>query len=117
MIDGQKPISLGDVPMNTVLKASAFAALAALATGCANTKALEGDVASLKTQVSSLQADVSSLKTSSSAANQTATDAQRAAQAADAKADQALATAQSANQKADANSQSMERMFAKAVSK
>jgi hypothetical protein len=115
-----KPINEEVRSMNTALKTIAITGFVVLAAGCSTTKALQGDVASLKEQVSSLQADVTTLKSGAGTASQaatTATEAQRTAQAADAKAEQALAAAQAANQKAENAAASADRMFAKAVSK
>ena len=103
--------------MNTALKTIAVAGFAALAAGCANTKTLETEVASLRNQIGTLQADVDGLKRTGTTTAQAATEAQRTAQAATSKADQALATAQAADRKVDATSESMNRMFAKSVSK
>jgi hypothetical protein len=103
--------------MNTGLKTIAVVAVGMLTVGCASTKALDADVAALKTQVGSLQSEVDTLKRGATSTAQSAADAQRAAQTASTKADQALAAAQAADRKVDATSESMTRMFAKSVSK
>src|SRR5262245_32768088 len=94
------------IAMNSILRSMVVAACIALLTaGCASTKPLESDVASLKTQVGTLQAEVDSLKRNQATAAQSATEAQRAAQSATAKADQALAAAQAAEKKAEATNE------------
>jgi FtsZ-binding cell division protein ZapB len=102
--------------MSAALKTMAVIALAVF-TGCANVKTLEEKVASLTNQVGTLQSEVDTLKRGTTSNAQAATEAQRTAQAASSKADQALAAAQAADQKINNTNASMDRMFAKAVSK
>jgi len=92
-------------------------AFVALVTGCASTKPLEADVATLKTQVSTLQGEVDTLKRNDATTAQAATEAQRNAQAAASKADQALAAAQASDQKIAETNEHMDRMFRRSVSK
>lgn len=88
-----------------------------LAAGCESIKPLQAEVDTLKTQVSRLEADHATLKTAS---DRTAADAQAASQAAAAAqttANQAATAAQSSQACCDANSEKMERMFRRSVSK
>ncbi len=92
-----------------------------LAAGCVSTKPLQAEVDTLKTQVSRLEADHAALKTAN---ERTAADAQaaskaatEAAAAAQTTANQAAAAAQTSQSCCDANSEKMERMFRRSVSK
>jgi hypothetical protein len=94
------------------------AALAALgSTACTDLKPLEGQVAELRSSVESLKSENASMKQAIDAASQSATQASQAAQSAASEANRAGAAAQASQQCCDANTERMDRMFRRSVSK
>lgn len=88
-----------------------------VAAGCVSTKPLQAEVDALKTQVSRLETDHAALKTAS---ERTAADVQAASQAAagaQTTANQAAAAAQTSQTCCEANSEKIDRMFRRSVSK
>ena len=88
-----------------------------LAAGCESIKPLQAEVDTLKTKVSRLEADHATLKTASERAAADAQTASQAAAAAQTTANQAATAAQTSQACCDANSEKMERMFRRSISK
>lgn len=101
--------------IRTILAASVGVAL--LTTGCADLKPLQADIANLKESVSRVEANQVSLKTTADSAAAEARTANAAAAAAKSAADQAASTAQASQTCCNENSEKMERMFRRSVSK
>lgn len=103
--------------MSNILKVGIVAAALVLAAGCTDLKPLQSDIDSLKSQVSKLQGDVDSAKTAADGASRSAASAAEAAKAAQGTANQAVSAAQAGQACCDANSEKIDRMFKKSVSK
>jgi outer membrane murein-binding lipoprotein Lpp len=103
--------------MTKILKVGVAAAVLALGAGCTDLKPLQAEVDSLKSQVSKLSSDVEGVKTSADGASRAAAAAQQAATSAQNTANQAASAAQAAQQCCDANSEKLNRMFEKSMSK
>jgi murein lipoprotein len=103
--------------MTNILKVGVAAAVIALGAGCTDLKPLQAEVDSLKSQVSKLSGDLDSVKTAADGASRAAASAQQAATSAQNSANQALSAAQAAQQCCDANSEKLNRMFEKSMSK
>jgi len=103
--------------MTKILKVGVAAAVIALGAGCTDLKPLQAEVDSLKSQVSKLSGDLDSVKTAADGASRAAAAAQQAATSAQNTANQAASAAQAAQQCCDANSEKLNRMFEKSMSK
>jgi hypothetical protein len=103
--------------MTNILKVGVAAAVIALGAGCTDLKPLQAEVDSLKSQVAKLSGDVDSAKASADGASRAAAAAQQAATSAQNTANQAASAAQAAQQCCDANSEKLNRMFEKSMSK
>jgi hypothetical protein len=103
--------------MTNILKVGVAAAVLALGAGCTDLKPLQAEVDSLKSQVSKLSGDIDGVKTSADGASRAAAAAQQAATSAQNTANQAASAAQAAQQCCDANSEKLNRMFEKSMSK
>jgi outer membrane murein-binding lipoprotein Lpp len=88
-----------------------------LLSGCVDLKPLQAEVASLKESVSRLESGQASLKTASESAAADARKANETAAAAQTAANQAASAAQASQACCDANSEKMERMFRRSVTK
>jgi outer membrane murein-binding lipoprotein Lpp len=123
-VDNFKPAIEGTTTMKPiVVKLAAVALLTGLA-GCTDLKPLQADIDQLKTQVSNLQVDIHAAQASADAAARAARAAQnsadqasQAARTAQSTASQALTAASAAQASSDANSEKINRMFKKSVSK
>lgn len=103
--------------MSNILKVGVVAAALVLAAGCTDIKPLQADIDALKAQVSKLQGDLDSAKMAADGANRSAASAGEAAKGAQNTANQALSAAQAGQACCDANSEKIERMFKKSMSK
>jgi hypothetical protein len=103
--------------MTKILKVGVAAAVIALGAGCTDLKPLQAEVDSLKSQVSKLSGDLDGVKTAADGASRAAAAAQQAATSAQNSANQAASAAQAAQQCCDANSEKLNRMFEKSMSK
>src|SRR5688572_1309142 len=103
--------------MSNILKVGVAAAVIALGAGCTDLKPLQAEVDSLKSQVAKLSGDLDGVKTSADGASRAAAAAQQAATSAQNTANQAASAAQAAQQCCDANSEKLNRMFEKSMSK
>jgi hypothetical protein len=103
--------------MTNILKVGVAAAVIALGAGCTDLKPLQAEVDSLKSQVAKLSGDLDGVKTSADGASRAAAAAQQAATSAQNTANQAASAAQAAQQCCDANSEKLNRMFEKSMSK
>lgn len=103
--------------MTNILKVGVAAAVIALGAGCTDLKPLQAEVDSLKSQVSKLSGDLDGVKTAADGASRAAASAQQAATSAQNSANQALSAAQAAQQCCDANSEKLNRMFERSMSK
>jgi outer membrane murein-binding lipoprotein Lpp len=84
---------------------------------CTDLKPLEGQVAELRSSVERLSSENAQMKQAVDAATQSASQASQAAQAAATEANRANAAAQASQQCCDANTERMDRMFRRSVSK
>ena len=84
---------------------------------CTDLKPLEGQVAELRSSIESLKSENASMKQAIDAAAQSASQASQAAQSAASEASRAGAAAQASQQCCDANTERMDRMFRRSVSK
>ena len=98
---------------NTALRASALALFVVMAAGCASTSALND----VKATADRAAADAASAASAAEAARAAADRASQTASAAQSTADQALAAATEAQACCEANTEKMERMFQKSMSK
>jgi hypothetical protein len=103
--------------MTNILKVGVAAAVLALGVGCTDLKPLQAEVDSLKSQVARLSGDMDGVKTAADGASRAAAAAQQAATSAQNSANQAASAAQAAQQCCDANSEKLNRMFEKSMSK
>jgi hypothetical protein len=103
--------------MTNILKVGVAAAVLALGAGCQDLKPMQADIDSLKSQVSRLSGDLDGVKAAADGASRAAAAAQQAATSAQNSANQALSAAQAAQQCCDANSEKLNRMFEKSMSK
>ncbi len=103
--------------MTNILKVGIAAAVVALGAGCTDLKPLQAEVDSLKSQVSRLSGDLDGVKSAADGASRAAAAAQQAATSAQNSANQALSAAQAAQACCDANSEKLNRMFEKSMSK
>lgn len=104
--------------MNKKLPALVALLASAMLTGaCTDLKPLEAQVAEMRSSIEKLNADNASMKQSIDAAAQAASQASQAAQSAANEANRASAAAQTSQQCCDANTERMDRMFRRSVSK
>ena len=96
-----------------VLKVGAAVLILGLASGCANTTALD----EVRATAEQAAADAAAAKTAAEAARAAADRASQQASSAQSAASQALQTANSAQSCCDANTERLERMFQKSMSK
>jgi hypothetical protein len=101
------------VMIKNVLKVGAAALILGLATGCANTTTLD----EVRATAEQAAADAAAAKTAAEAARAAADRASQQAASAQSTASQALTTANSAQSCCDANTERLERMFQKSMSK
>jgi outer membrane murein-binding lipoprotein Lpp len=101
----------------TVVKVAAAVAVVAGMAGCVDTKPLQADIDSLKSQVAKLQADVAAAKSSADQANAAAQAASSSASQAQNTANQALAAAQKAQEDVATLDEKINRMFKRSISK
>lgn len=95
------------------MKLGAVAATLVLATGCANTTAMD----EVKATADRAAADAAAAKSAAEAARSAADRASQMASSAQSTASQALSAAQGAQSCCDANRERLERMFQKSMSK
>ncbi len=101
------------VMIKNVLKVGAAALIVGLASGCANTAGLD----EVRATANQAAADAAAAKTAAEAARAAADRAAQQAASAQSTASQALQQANSAQSAADANTERLERMFQKSMSK
>jgi murein lipoprotein len=101
-------------------KTPAFAVLllgTAFTSACTDLKPIQAEIAELRSAIEKQNAENATLKSSIDAAAQAASQASQAAQSASAEANRATAAAQASQQCCDANTERMDRMFRRSVSK
>jgi methyl-accepting chemotaxis protein len=104
--------------MNNKLPALAALLLCVGATtACTDLKPIQADIAQLRSAIEKQNSENATLKSSIDAAAQAASQASQAAQSASAEANRATAAAQTSQQCCDANTERMDRMFRRSVSK
>jgi methyl-accepting chemotaxis protein len=86
-------------------------------TACTDLKPIQADIAQLRSAIEKQNSENATLKSSIDAAAQAASQASQAAQSASAEANRATAAAQTSQQCCDANTERMDRMFRRSVSK
>ena len=101
------------VMIKNVLKVGAAALVLGVASGCSNTTLLE----EVRATANSAAADAAAAKSAAEAARAAADRASQQAASAQSTASQALSTANSAQSCCDANTERLERMFQKSMSK
>lgn len=103
--------------MNKKLSVLAVLLGTVLTTACTDLKPIEAQVAELRTAIERQNSENATMKSSIDAAAQAASQASQAAQAASSEANRATAAAQTSQQCCDANTEKMDRMFRRSVSK
>ena len=88
-----------------------------LTSACTDLKPIQAEIAGLRSSIEKQNSENATLKSSIDAAAQAASQASQAAQTASAEANRATAAAQASQQCCDANTERMDRMFRRSVSK
>lgn len=103
--------------MNKKLPLLALLLATTVTTACTDLKPIQAQIAELRTAVERQNSENATMKSSIDAAAQAASQASQAAQAASSDANRAAAAAQTSQQCCDANTERIDRMFRRSVSK